>query len=370
MKASSRPRPLEAAPAHRPLPSSLPAAAVLLAALALAASCAPQKLAAKKALELPAVSVTKPAYRPVSDSFSVIGSVQAAHEVTVVSETSGRIVDLPAKEGAAVSAGSPLASVDKDLREAAVIAAEAAYKKAGKDVERAAGLHADKLVSDADLEAARLGEASARAQYLVARKELENTTVRSPIDGVVAETYVSLGEQLGPGSRVALIVDASRLKVRALLPERSAIAQRVGEKVEVSSDLFPGRPFEGRIESIGIRGDETHSFPAEVTLLGAAASELRAGMSARLTFGGRGERKALLVPRAAVVGSLREPTVFVVSGGTAARRSIAIGGEYGTDVEVRSGLAESDDVVTGGQTLLADGQAVQVVESGARHDAD
>jgi membrane fusion protein, multidrug efflux system len=342
--------------------------AVFCAALVLilfAASCAPQKSKEKKALELPSVSVSRPGFREVSDAFSVIGSIQAASEVTVLSETSGNIVAMPAKVGGLVTAGSPLVSVDKDLREATFIAAEAAYRKAAKDAERAASLHGDKLISDADIEQMRLAEASARSQYLIAKKELENTTIRSTISGTIAETYASFGEQIGPGSRIALIVDASRLKVRVLLPERSALAQRAGDPVAVESELFPGASFEGRIESIGIRGDETHSFPAEVTLLGRAASELRAGMSVRLAFGGRGERKALLIPRAAIVGSVRDPAVFIVADGKAQKRKVVAGGEYGTDVEVLSGLAEEDMLVTGGQTLISDGQPVSVVETGA-----
>ena len=333
-----------------------------------ATACSPEKSKEKKALDLPSVSVTRPGYREVSDAFSIIGSIQAASEVTVLSETSGKIVGMPAKIGAVVAPDSPLVAVDKDLREATFIAAQAAYKKAAKDAERAASLHDDKLISDADIEQMRLGEASARSQYLVAKKELENTTIRSAIEGTIADTYVSLGEQIGQGSRIALVVDTSRLKVRVLLPERSAVAQRKGDAVAVESELFPGVSFEGRIESISVRGDETHSFPTEVTLLGKAAAELRAGMSVRLAFGGRGERKALVIPRVAIVGSLRDPDVFVVSAGAAQKLRLVIGSEYGTDVEVRSGLSEQDAVVTSGQTLLAEGQAVKVVETGVGND--
>jgi RND family efflux transporter MFP subunit len=339
-----------------------------IALVLLAAACAPEKSKGKKALDTPSVSVTRPSFRPVSDAFSIIGSIQAASEVTVLSETSGKIVEMPAKIGAVVAADSPLVVVDKDLREATFIAAEAAFKKAAKDAERAASLHDDKLISDADMEQTRLGEASARSQYLIAKKELENTTIRSTIAGTIAETYVSFGEQIAPGSRIALVVDSSRLKIRVLLPERSALAQRRGDPIVVESELFPGASFEGRIESISVRGDETHSFPTEVTLLGKAASDLRAGMSVRLGFGGKGERKALLIPRAAIVGSIRDPEVFVVSAGTAEKRKIVVGSEYGTDVEVRSGVSEGDAVVTSGQTLLTEGQAVKVVEAGAGND--
>ncbi len=345
------------------------AVSAALAGALLLGACAPDNSKEKKALDILSVSVTKPSFREVSDSFSIIGSVRASNEVAVLSETSGKIIEMAAKTGATVTAGSPLVRVDKDLREAAFIAAEAAYNKAAKDAERAAQLHADKLISDADIEAAWLGEAIARSQYLVAKKEVENTTIRSTIGGTIADTYVSLGEQVGPGSRIALIVDTSRLKVRVPLPERSAVHQRAGDRVAVSSDLFPGRTFAGRIESVSVRGDETHSFPAEVGLLGDAASELSAGMSARLDFGGGGDRKALLIPRAAIVGSVRAPEVFLVVDGLAARRTIVVGDEYGTDIEVLSGLSDEDNVVTGGQTLLSDQQAVKIVEAGVGNDA-
>jgi RND family efflux transporter MFP subunit len=342
----------------RVLLASLCAVAILLGA------CTPEKSREKQALELPSVSVSQPVIRDVSDSFSVLGSIQAASEVTVLSESSGRIIEMPARAGAVVSPGAPLVRLDKDLREAAFIAAEAVYRKAAKDAERVAALHADKLTSDADFEAARLGEASARAQYLVAKKELENTTITSTIAGTIADTYVSVGEQVGVGTRIALIVDTSRLKVRVLLPERTAVRHREGDRVTVSSDLFPGRSFTGRIASVSVRGDETHSFPTEVTLLGDAASELRAGMSVRLLFGGNADRKALLIPRAAIIGSVRNPEVFLVVNGTAERRRITVGEEYGTDIEVLSGLAATDKLVTGGQTLLSDQQAVRIVETG------
>ncbi len=337
----------------------------VLAGTLLLGACAQDKARDKKPLDLPSVSVTLPAVGEVSDGFSMLGNVQASSEVTVLSETSGRIVEMPAKIGARVAIGAPLVRIDKDLREAAFIAAEAAYGKAAKDAERVAALHADKLISDADNEAARLGEASSRAQYLVARKELENTTISAPIGGTIADTYVSLGEQVGMGSKVALIVDTSRLKVRVPLPERGAVQHHTGDKVAVSSDLFPGRAFSGRIESVSVRGDETHSFPTEVTLLGDAAAELRAGMSVRLTFGGNEKRKALLIPRTAIIGSVRTPEVFVVVDGVAELRAIGVGEEYGTDIEVLSGLAQADKVVTGGQSLLTDAQAVKIVDAGA-----
>jgi RND family efflux transporter MFP subunit len=347
------------------LGATLALVAVLLLCSGLFGACTQNRTQDKKALELPAVSVSHPGQGNVQDVFAVIGSVQATNEVTILSETSGRIVETYARIGAAVAPEQPLVRIDKDLREAAFIAAEAAYEKAGKDAARVAALHRERLCSDADFESAQLSEASAHSQYLVAKKELENTTIRATIGGTVADTYVNLGEQVALGSRIALIVDTSRLEVRVMLPERTAVRQKAGDSVTVTSELFPGRSFGGRIDSISVRGDETHSFPAEVTLLGDAGRELRAGMSVRLVFGAHTSRKATLIPRAAIIGSVQDPEVFVIIDGAAVRRKIVVGEEHGTDIEVLGGLSESDNLVTSGQTLLSDHQAVRIVEPGA-----
>ncbi len=339
----------------------------------------------KKSLDLASVSVVSPGFRQVSTPYSVIGSISAWNEVSVISETSGRIIAMPAAIGAQVASGSALVYVDKDLRQAAFLAAEAAYAKAQKDAERAASLHQGGIISDADSEAAKLGETSARAQYLVAKKEYENTTISSPIAGTVADTFVSLGGQVAPGSKVALVVDVSRLKVKVLLPERGVIRQRVGGLVSLSTDLFPDRSFQGHIESISVRGDDAHSFPVEVVLQGDAAKTLRAGMSVRLDFTEGSDRKVLLIPRSTIVGSVQDSEVFVVTrtdppqtggaaaeglapAGLASKRKIVTGDEYGTDIEVLSGLGVKDLVVNGGQSLLADGQEVRIVSEGGSDD--
>jgi len=217
---------------------------LLLAGMLLFGACTQDKSREKRPLDLPSVSITRPGFRTVSDGFSILGSVQAVNELAVLSETSGKIIGMPAKIGLTVTAGAPLVLIDKDLREAALIAAEAAYTKAAKDAERVATLHADKLISDADIEAARLGEATARSQYLVAKKELENTTICSTIGGTVA--FLGLSQIVpagwaatanGPGVASLFDLGASIAAIRAARAEADFVVVMVHWGIE--GDLCP-----------------------------------------------------------------------------------------------------------------------------------
>jgi hypothetical protein len=86
-------------------------------------------------------------------------------------------------------------------------------------------------------------------------------------------------------------------------------------------------------------------------------------MFAKVHFLSLPEREALTVPREAIVGSMREPKIYVVENGVARLKNITIGAENGTSVEVISGVSSSDTIVTTGQNNLRDGQEVKVVNN-------
>ncbi|HTX71373.1 MAG TPA: efflux RND transporter periplasmic adaptor subunit [Rectinemataceae bacterium] len=349
----------------------LATASAVVLAVSILAACSKPVTTEKKPLDLISVSVASAERRQVAPHFAILGSLKANNEVTVVSETSGTIVAVPVKTGDHVAEGATLVRVDKDLREAAYIAAEAAYTKAARDAQRAQDLQVGGMVSEASAESAKLAELGAKSQYLIAQKELENTSIRTKIAGIVADTYVSTGGQVGPGTPVALVVDTSSLKVRVLLPEAQALVEHKGDQVLVSSELLPGKTFLGLVDSISVRGDETHSFPVEIRLGTEANASLRPGMSVRLVFS-QAPRQALLLPRTAIVGSVKDPQVFVVKSENGRdiveSRDVVTGEEFGTDIELLSGLSEQERVVVAGQSLLSLGQAVAVRSTSAGSD--
>jgi RND family efflux transporter MFP subunit len=161
---------------------------------------------------------------------------------------------------------------------------------------------------------------------------------------------------------VANVVDISRLKVKVSVAEQDAFKLKAGDKVEVTTDVYPGVTFEGRIHTISAKADEGHTYPIEITLENSSAHPLRAGMFGRVSFVSLAPVKTLAIPRDALVGSMKAASVFVVENGIARKRDIVVGTEEGTQLMVVSGLSEGETIVVNGQNNLKDSTAVAVLQ--------
>jgi RND family efflux transporter MFP subunit len=289
------------------------------------------------------------------------GTLHAKDEVDVVAETQGKVIKVFIDTGSRVYKGDSLVQIEDDLKQEAFKTAQASYDKSKSDWDRAQGLFDQKAISDADRQDAKLALVNAESQLLSARKDLENARVRAPQGGVVTQRYVGVGSMLSGGTPVAHIVDADDLKLTIQVGERDVLKVRPGQIVSVESDLYPGASFRGTVSTVSPKGDSTLSFPVEVSLKADPRRLLYDGMSAKARIG-IGAKTILAIPRACIVGSFQSPQVYVVEGGVAKLKAISLGGEYGTNLEVLSGLGEDDQVATNGINNLSDGTAVAVTE--------
>jgi RND family efflux transporter MFP subunit len=306
------------------------------------------------------VSVVKATKQDITDSFSQVGTIVAYNDVAVISETSGRVVKVSAEVGDYKPAGSVLVEVDSELREAAYKTANVSYEKAKKDLERYEALYKEGSISDSQIEQARWSYQSAEAQYIVARRQLSDTKITTPISGIVTARNVNVGNMVmgAPQATViANVVDISRLKVKLNVAEKDVIRLKVGEKVEVTTDVFPSEVFTGSIFSISSKGDEGHTYPVEVVLKNSKL-ELKAGMFGRVMFTPKSAGNLIVVPRESIVGSVKDAALYVVNNNVAKLRSVVTGKEAGTNIEILSGLQDGELVVVNGQNNLSDNAPV------------
>lgn len=311
------------------------------------------------------VSVAKVEKKDLQHSLSLVGTVTAYNDVNILSETQGKITAVYVNVGDYKQAGSVLFQVDDELKKAAVMSAEANYDKAKKDYARFQELYKQKSATDAQLDQAKLGYAMAESQYIVAKRQYEDTKIKTPISGVITSRPVDLGTTVQGAPQptlVANIVDISRLKVKLNVAEEDAFVLKVGDPVSVTTDVYPGVTFKGRIESISSKGDDAHTYPVEITIPNEKAHPLKAGMFARVEFTTLNNHKTLVIPRDALVGSVREPQVFVIENGISKLRNIVVGDESGTDIQVLQGLNEGDTIVVNGQSNLVENVKVQIVK--------
>lgn len=308
------------------------------------------------------VTATVAERRNVSADLTQTGVIAANNDVTVVSETQGRVTAVYVKVGAAVGAGSVIAKVDDELQQASYLAAQTNYEKAQKDLERLEALHRQEIISVSQLEGARLAFKAAEAEYTAARRQYQNAAITSPIAGQISERLVEVGTMVTPGKSIANVVDISRLKVKLNLSEEDVFRVKVGDPVAISTDVYPGVKFGGRVETISAKGDEAHTYPVEIGFSNNRQHPLKAGMFGRVTFKTGVEASALVIPRESLVGSVKDPQVFVVEDGKARLRPITVGAEIGTDLTVLRGLREGETVVVSGQSNLSDNVAVKVMK--------
>ncbi|HOP50333.1 MAG TPA: efflux RND transporter periplasmic adaptor subunit [Ignavibacteriales bacterium] len=309
------------------------------------------------------VIVAKPLFEFISDELQLTGTVVPNSEINLISETNGKVLIMAVNVGDYVKSGQVIAKVDDELKRAAFITAKVNFEKAKKDYERIKNLFNEKNATENDLEMANLNVSAAEAQFIVAQRQLNDATIKSPINGVISAKFVNVGSTLAPGMPIVNILDNSILKIVVKVPENYISNISKNQNVIIRSDLFPKGEIVGKIFSVAPRADISHNFDVEVSFKENKSLPLKAGMFANVFIKNEKQTKSLLIPRKAIVGSLKEASVFVVEGGNAIKRNIIVGREHKDMIEVLSGLNGNEMIVIAGQNNLSNNASVKITNN-------
>ncbi len=293
---------------------------------------------------------------------SFVGTIAADKEVAIISETQGRITYLGINLGQSIGRGRIILAVDDEIKAATLKNAEASYDKAKKDYERNKQLFEEKSISQAAFENSEYALRMAEAQHTIAKRQLADTKLVSPVSGIVAAKNVELGTVISPGTMVANIVDISRLKIKVNVPEKEVFKLKNNDKVIIETDIYPDKKLEGKIRNISPKADEAHTYLVEIAMPNSRENPLKAGMFARVYFDNIQKGSSLVIPRQALVGSIRNPRVYLVKNNTAYLKNIVIGSILQNMVQVVSGLNEGDIVVVNGQLNLKDNTKIKIIK--------
>lgn len=307
------------------------------------------------------VSVATVDRENIGEELALVGTVYANNDVMIASEVSGKITNIYAGAGDFVQAGSPIVKVDDELKQAAFSTAEFNYDKAKKDYLRNEELYKTKSVTEAQFEAAKLAYKSAETQMITARRQLKDTKICAPFSGVLVSRTVDQGAMVNNGTVIGNLVDVSTLKVKLNIAEKDAFTLKAGSRVNITTDVYENVNFTGTVKSISAKGDESHTFPVEITLPNSSTNPLRAGMFVKIHFDFNKKENALVIPREAIIGSIKAPKVYVVEGNKAVLRSIVVSAEVSKKVEVISGLNAGEKVITNGQINIKNGSEVSII---------
>jgi RND family efflux transporter MFP subunit len=201
---------------------------------------------------------------------------------------------------------------------------------------------------------------SAEVQLKQLQKQLRSSSIVAPFGGVVTKKLVDLGSMVMPGTPIVELTDISSLKLTISVPERDVMKFKKGQKVIANADIYGQEAFNGNVSMIAVQADGSHNFKIQTTIQNTAANKIMAGMYGSVSLENSTSITTLAVSRKALVGSSKNPQVYVVRDGKAVLTSFTAGTSDGEYLEVVSGLSKNDVVVVKGQVNLENNTNVKL----------
>jgi RND family efflux transporter MFP subunit len=288
------------------------------------------------------------------------GVLEANNQLTVVSETQGKIIQVYKHLGDYVRKGDVIAKVEDQTIRAAEMVAEANLKQNKRDIERYQRLSKGDAISEHQLEEAEIGLEKAKADYIKAKKALDNTSITAPISGVINKKFITEGQFLSGGMPVCEIVDNHLLKLHVKIDGKNIYDIKKGQTVQVMVSAFPGHDFTGKVKAIAVKADKAMNFDVEITLDNTHAIPLKSGLYAEVNFPVQ-SKKCLVIPKESIIGSMEKPQIFVIENNKAILTNIVTGISNNENIQVISGVKEGDLVIYNGQLNLNGNEEVKVI---------
>jgi RND family efflux transporter MFP subunit len=198
-----------------------------------------------------------------------------------------------------------------------------------------------------------------RSELEIARQQLNDTVITSPIDGAVSERQAAVGQYLAAGAPVVTLVRTDPLRLRLAVPEREARLVRVGQTVDLTVEGDSNK-YQGRVARLSPAIAETNRtlmIEAEVPNPQAA---LRPGAFAKADIVIQAGQEIVTVPRNAIVTFAGIEKVLMVVDGKTVEKRVRTGRRFGEQVEVIEGIGAGNQVIVQPGNLVA-GERVTVV---------
>jgi RND family efflux transporter MFP subunit len=350
------------------------------------------RLSARNALERESAAATvltvatvSPTRGPASNTLILPGSLQAFYEAPIYARTSGYLKVWHTDIGTQVKKGQLLAEidtpeVDQQLRQAQadLATAQANYELARTTNERWQGLLATQSVSQQDADQ-RAGDAAAKSAAqqsaganLARLQDLESfKRVLAPFDGVVTERNTDVGALInagqGPGSALFRVADTHRLRIYVSVPQAYAPDIRSGQSAALEFADRPAGHWTAIVSSTA-RALDAQSRTLQVELqIDNASGELLPGSYAQVRFIFSAGNSTLRVPVNAVLFRTQGLQVATVDAAHHVHlKSITQGRDFGTEIEILTGVEPADTLIINPPDSISDGATVRIARPGAK----
>ena len=328
------------------------------------------------ALEERRVEVTEVIPRSISYTVSAVGSLKTLEDVTISPKKAGIIEKILIKEGDRVKKGQILVQLDEVDAKLQVERAEARVKEAEASLEtnrttlvRYQKLWENKVIPQqtydeiilrVKLDEARL--ALAKAELNLAKQNLLDHRIVSPIKGVINLKIAALGEHVNvaPKDEILKIVQMDPLELEFYVPENLAGVIHMGGKIQFTVKAFSEEKYLAILRFISPTADPNTRNVKMKALVQNPDYRLKPGFFAEVSIQTGGNPAALIIPESALFSQEGKLFTYTVQDGTAKRKEVETGVRFDGKVEILKGIQKGESVVTTGHEQLNEGMKVKV----------
>lgn len=325
----------------------------------------------------------------ISDQVRSFGTIRAQDVVNINPQVSNRVVEIHADLGDEVNRGQILAKIydvpyrdNFEQAQAELRQAESTFRRDSTQFVRQETLFETGSISSSEFDEARTTYEnsrsqleSARASLTQSREDLENTEIRSPVDGVVLNRNISQGDIATTGEVAFEIANTVGYETRLHLPMDDWEAMQVGQEVDLRISNRDGIIARGTVSRISPQLSPNTGLGEVVVSLTDVTPRVRQGILAESRITLEVRENSVVIPRSSMIENVEtyiEPetntvelrrtySVFVAQGDTiAVRRELQLGLEQGERVEVTDGLEPGEHLIVTGQSNLRDEAPVRI----------
>lgn len=295
--------------------------------------------------------------------YSGTAPIEAYAEADVIAKVGGEVREIFVEEGDDVSRGQILARLDGDRLRLELNQSQANLRKLQRDYERNVDLKEKGLISSGDFDKIRYEMEALEASFNLARLELDYTQIRAPIDGVISDRYIRLGNTISANEAAFRVTSFDPLVAYLHIPEREYRNIAKDQLVGIDIDALAGQGIIAAVTRVSpIVDPQTGTFKITIEISD-EERRIKPGMFGRISIVYDQHEDVLQIPRSAILEESGETSVFVVEDDKAVRRIIQTGYSSSGMVEVTVGLGDNDLVVTVGQIGLKDDADVAVINA-------
>lgn len=306
------------------------------------------------------VEIVLPQSSAAKQTLEENGTLRSGAEVSILSETSGKVTAVNGNIGESIRAGHVLATVEKTVLESQFKLAKVSLENAERDLKRYSNMVEGEAVTQQQLDASKLNYQSALANYTNLQNQLENTVIKSPVNGYISKRSIEKGTFISPATELFTILERDQMIFVVKISDNNIYQLSKGQAVSITLDAIPGETFKGSVRSIGISPDLSGRYEIEVSIR-EQKSLLRPGMSGKAIFENNMKEAGMIIPRKCIVGSVKDASLFIVKGDSVVSKKVNAVAVNESQVLITGGISPNEKVVLSGQINLQNGSKVNII---------